>query len=428
MIILSVVATVAGCARQVPGPFAWSGAVTPGSATVKVALPPDEAGGASLVLRRAGDAGAAPAVLAPSGTTSARSGDDPAFPRILTFDLRGLAPDTEYTYVPEVGGKPRPELSGRLRTFPPAGSPATFTVALGSCARTGSRHKVFTTIRDHRPLFFLHTGDLHYENIGRNDRDRFREAYGRVLASPTQSALYRNVPLAYVWDDHDYGPNNSDANSPARAAAQRVYREYVPHYPLAAGPGDAPIYHAFSAGRVRFVLTDLRSARAGQSLMGPAQKRWFLNELAGSARTHALVVWVSPVSWAGDPEQGKDRWSSYPAERREIADFVKAQGITGLVILSGDAHMLAIDDGTHTDFADGGGAGVPLFHAAALDEDGSVKTNRPFTHGPKPGGGQFGLMTVTDDGGRTVEVTWSGRNADDRELMSHRFRVPMDGR
>jgi alkaline phosphatase D len=39
--------------------------------------------------------------------------------------------------------------------------------------------------------------------------------------------------MAYGWDDHDYGPNNSFRQAPGQGAAQQVYREYVSHYDLA---------------------------------------------------------------------------------------------------------------------------------------------------------------------------------------------------
>jgi hypothetical protein len=45
-------------------------------------------------------------------------------------------------------------------------------------------------------------------------------------------------------------------------------------------------------------------------------------------------------------------------------------------MISGDAHMVAIDDGTNSDYADGGGGGFPVFHAGALDRSSSVKGGR----------------------------------------------------
>jgi hypothetical protein len=91
-------------------------------------------------------------------------------------------------------------------------------------------------------------------------------------------------------------------------------------------------------------------------------------------------------------------------------------------MVSGDAHMLAIDDGANSDYAAGGGAAFPVMHAAALDRTGSVKGG-PYSHGTFPGPGQFGLMSVIDSGGSTITVKWSGRNSANAELVSHTFQV-----
>ena len=61
-------------------------------------------------------------------------------------------------------------------------------------------------------------------------------------------------------------------------------------------------------------------------------------------------------------------------------------------MLSGDAHMLAIDDGTHNTYG-GSGPGFPVFHAGALDRPGSLKGG-PYSEGAVPDGGQFGVIEV----------------------------------
>ena len=203
---------------------------------------------------------------------------------------------------------------GRFRTF--AKGPYSFSFVFGSCAKTGSVSPVFDQIRRIDPHFFLHLGDFHYLDIGVNDRDAFRNGYSRVLQSRTQAALYRAVPIVYMWDDHDYGPNNSDKFAPGREASRAVYRECVPHYPL----HDAgAIYQAFDIGRVRVILTDTVSERdsrpgATRTMLGDKQMEWFLEELTEAARTKMLVVWANPDPWIGQTNRSSHGWA--PVLRR----------------------------------------------------------------------------------------------------------------
>jgi hypothetical protein len=130
-----------------------------------------------------------------------------------------------------------------------------------------------------------------------------------------------------------------------------------------------------------------------------------------------------PPSYPGD----QDHWSVYSTERREIADFIKSNQIRGVCILHGDAHMLAADDGTHSDYATGGGAPLPVMAAAPLDKDASIKGG-PYSHGVyrvrnPDGEGAFGLITITDRG-REIAVHYSGRNNQNEEKVKLDFTVP----
>jgi phosphodiesterase/alkaline phosphatase D-like protein len=162
-------------------------------------------------------------------------------------------------------------------------------------------------IRRHSPLFYMNDGDFHYKNIKDDSVRRFRRAYDRVLKSPVQAQLYREVPFVYMWDDHDFGGDNANRKAGSHTAARITYGEYVPHYPLAAGGGDAPIYQTFAVGRVKFILTDLRSERdpadqkddGKKSMMGAKQKEWFKNELLAANGRYPLIFWVSSVPWIG---------------------------------------------------------------------------------------------------------------------------------
>jgi phosphodiesterase/alkaline phosphatase D-like protein len=295
--------------------------------------------------------------------------------------------------------------------------PVSFTFAFGGCARSGSNGAVFDAIRARDPLFFLVLGDFFYGNIDANDPEEFRSQYERALSRPAQAALYRSTPVDYVWDDHDFGPNDSDSNSSSRSAALETYRGLAPHYPL---HDSEAIYHAFSVGRVRFVVTDTRSARTPASMLGPRQKVWLKEELLAAKRNRQLAVWVNSVPWIAAASAGADSWAGYPNERRELASFVARNGIGNLLMLSGDAHMLAIDDGSNNRYAIDGDRSFPVMHAAALDRRGEVKGG-PYSEGAFGGSGQFGTVSVRDTGGSTIQVALAGWNHRGEQLVSHAF-------
>jgi alkaline phosphatase D len=386
----------AGSQGEVRG--AWVGAVTPRDATLKVLAGRP---GLSISLTLADDA--SPRVH----RTQATDADG-----VAAFELAGLRERTRYRYT--LSAPAGPTLEGRFRTF--AEGPFSFRVLFASCAATGSTSPVFAAMRGQQADLFVHMGDLHYEDIGRNEVERFRRAYLAVHGSATQSALFRSVPVAYTWDDHDFGPNDSDRTSPSRGAALEAYRRFVPHYPLAADPG-ATIHQSFTVGRVVFLVTDCRAGRSPRrapeperTMLGREQLEWLLAQL-DEARTAPLVVWVNSVPWITKRDEStREGWAPFARERERIADHVVRLGLVEkLVMLSGDAHMLAMDDGTHSQYSRLPGAparGFAVAHAAPMDRRPSRKGG-PYTHPEVAQNGQYGVMDVTDDGAR-VKVSLRG--------------------
>jgi hypothetical protein len=341
----------------------------------------------------------------------------------VKMTVQGLEPDTDYFYGVEVGGVLRGEEAsrGRFRTFPLGR--ASFRIAFGSCGDfRAPDQRAYESIMQERPLLFINMGDLHYSDTNSTVPDEYRYNYDNVLGHRVQGALYRSMPVAYMWDDHDYCGNNADASAIGREAARQVYRERVPHYPIGAAGGT--IAQAFTIGRVRFIMTDLRSASTSPNLkeapsktkLGAAQKSWFKQELI-NARDGGfpLIVWVCPDPWIAKAELGDDTWGGHATERTEIANFLRDNRISNLVLLSGDMHGLAYDDGTNSDYATGGGAPVAVLHAAALTSEGSAKGG-PYTVGPFPGSQQFGILEIYDNGGPSVACRFLGTKLNERKL------------
>ncbi len=401
-----------GSPPALPTPaWLWSGAVTATSATILGAferlagtVPP------LLVSQRRDlrDARAVEgrAVRAPSRSQAGRV--------VVEYALAHLTADREYFGGFRAG-------SGtlvRFRTF--GAGPFSFTAAFASCAGGTrivplshvSNSRVFDAIAALDPHVFIHMGDLHYYNINRAARPleplmgRFRQALDRVLAQEHQALLYRRTPIVYMWDDHDYGVNDSDGTSPTRDAARAYYATDVPHYPLPLGlNADGPLSQVFDIGRVRFLVTDSRSERlpAERTMLGLRQFRWLLDEFGRAVTDRVpLVVWVNPVPWIARDGEGHG-WGAYTAERQAIGDRISSLELgSRLLMLSGDGHMLAFDDGRNNLHG-----GFVVAHAAPLDRfvrrKGGPYSNEP----PQQKNGQFGTLRI-EDTGTAITATLQG--------------------
>lgn len=341
---------------------------------------------------------------------------------VVRFAVTGLTANTAYTYQVRNAAGPS---SGSFRTHPTApGVAANFTVAFSGDADTGSDHVVFDAIRESDPLMFLHMGDIAYPDISTNAPHSFQAMYDGVLDSARQLALYSSVATDYVPDDHDYGANNSNGTSASRAACAAAYRNRVPHYTLTDSVG---MWHTFDIGRVRFIVTEQRSAassnaatdNSSKTMLGTTQKAWFFDLLENSPGK--LIVWVCPRHFASATAAGSDSWGGFSTERAEIGAHVAENCPGRVIVLSADVHVLGIDDGSGRTF---GGNAFPTFQAAPLDQSSSFPGD-DFSEGGFGGNGQWGKMAITDTGLATIGVTWTGHDSTGATLVTHSFSVPV---
>jgi phosphodiesterase/alkaline phosphatase D-like protein len=302
---------------------------------------------------------------------------------------------------------------------------------MGSCARLGSNAQTYTAIADRDPLFHLVTGDFFYGDIAADDVGEFKRHYDEQLTPPAAADLFRRVPVAYIWDDHDYGPNDGDRTSPARPAALTAYRSFVPHYPLAfEDAADGPMAQAFTIGRVRFLITDLRSQRdpadaadgPDKTMLGTAQRIWLQQQLREADGRYPVIAWVSSVPWIDRSDTPGDDWGAYTDERAAVAQFIADEEISGVVMLAGDAHMVAADDGSHSNFSTRPGPAFPVLHAAPVDQHVSEKGG-PYSEGVVLQEGLFGEVSVTDTGER-IDLRFDGRRWDGAPVLSYQWSVP----
>ena len=315
--------------------------------------------------------------------------------RTAKHTVTGLAANTTYHYGLEVGGALLSTHKGQFKT--PPSSTHSFRFGLAGCANSPVSDVAAYLDTSGNLDFHLHPGDIHYADIAVNDQALFDTALDDALAAD-QGALLRNRASYYTFDDHDYGPNNSDSTSPSRTASLAVFRRRVPAPALWFANATDPVGYSFVRGRVRFIVPDARSAKTTTTIFGAAQWTKIESELAAAKTAGHVAVMV--ISY---PISGTE---FIAAERTKLGDTVKSAGMVGsIVILSGDAHMCAFDNGTNHDFATGGGAPLPIIIGGALNAATSIKGG-PYSGGTyTQSANQAAIIDVEDTGGATVGVT-----------------------
>jgi len=193
----------------------------------------------------------------------------------------------------------------------------------------------------------------------------------------------------------------------------RAYQELFPGYALA-NP-QSGIWHKFTFGNADFFMLDTRARRSpdfdafrynaitdsiefapppGHSMLageatsvGENQMDWLLRELQASQADWKFIVSTVPFnkslrglvdlsvslqdSMIFLPGLGNqsllrialelsDKWVGFPADQERVLQFVHENNIKNIIVLSGDLHTAAIDDGAN--------AGLPELMAGALDQ------------------------------------------------------------
>jgi len=296
------------------------------------------------------------------------------------ISLTNLKPKTIYYYAFKENNKI--QIMGNFETFPEEKQLTSFKFGFGSCEKYFDKGIVWDELNDKKVNFFIHMGDLFYADIVEDNLQPYKDYLYKFLSGKSQKNFLTEHPLIYMFDDHDFSDNNSGGWSKSRPAALEFYDKFTPHYDFEQDREDG-VYQAFTYGNVRFILTDLRSKSDNQgiSTLGNIQKEWLKKQLA-DFKNYSMVVWVSTKPWIGQKKDDKidDKWYSFPEERAEIANYIAELGINNIVMIAGDAHMLAIDDGSHTDYSTNGGkAGFPLMQSSPIAQYGSSKGG-PFSH------------------------------------------------
>ena len=260
---------------------------------------------------------------------------------VLVADLK---PATKYFYAVVLDGaramvRPYPSFV----TAPEVGASGKTRFAFSSCTgRNGYLTAAIWAEMSARTQFdlLLMLGDNHYADSTAPEPQR--RAYYDHRRTLGYAEITQRVPTYAIWDDHDFGPNDSDGSAEGKEISLRTFQQFWanPGY----GQGDDPgVYFKFSRGDIDFFMLDNRYHRSPnrmvddgtKTMLGARQLAWFKREVLASRAKVKIIA--SGSEWELNGHQ--DSWTSFPRERDEILAFLGQHEVQGVILLSGDRHF-----------------------------------------------------------------------------------------
>ncbi|MDC8005861.1 alkaline phosphatase D family protein [Aureisphaera galaxeae] len=348
-------------------------------------------------------------------TTQARYG----FVAKLVADQ--ILPGKKYSYELYINGKKirkgypmefQSQTLWQWRTDPPE-----VNFAVGSCNYVneerfdrpgkpyGSEFEIFESIHDKRPDFMLWLGDNTYlREADWNSRTGFLHRYTHTRSLPEMQPLLASTHHYAIWDDHDYGPNDSDGSFWLKETAAEIFKLFWgnPNYDVT---GNGGITGSFQWADLQFFLLDNRYHRTSnrnfteeREMLGKAQIDWLINALASSRAPFKFVAIGGQVL---STEAMYENHATFSNERRYLLDKIREAKIEGVIFLDGDRHHTGLSVMQESRYV------YPLYDltcssltAGAYDDKEKLNTNK--LEETLVGQHNFGILNVS--GPRTDRV------------------------
>ena len=233
-------------------------------------------------------------------------------------------------------------------------SPPDFSFAVGSCAYTneiekdrpgksyGSDYFIYSNILEKDPDFMLWLGDNVYFREPDNSRTGVYHRYSHDRALLELQPLLGSVHHYAIWDDHDYGPNNSDRSFIHKDITLQAFKDFWANPSYGVGNGEG-ITTQFSWSDVEFFLLDNRYFRSPQNrkhtyreILGKEQLQWLIDALSSSQATFKIIAIGGQVL---NSEKVYENYVNWKEEHSELLNLIEKEKIDGVIFLSGDRHF-----------------------------------------------------------------------------------------
>ena len=214
-------------------------------------------------------------------------------------------------------------------------------IALAGCHRQDWPAPAMFRYVDAKPDLMIWLGDNVYADT-KDDISFIEKCYGLLAAQPAFAQLKKDVPMAAIWDDHDYGLDNVGKNYALKEPSKQLFRKFWGVEAFVPEDRDG-IYHAryFGDGdqRLQVILLDVRFNRdeegENSDTLGENQWAWLAEELRKPARLRLIASGYQVLL---DRDTKFETWSKFPKAQQRLFKTIRDAKAEGVVFLAGDQH------------------------------------------------------------------------------------------
>ncbi|WP_425290914.1 alkaline phosphatase D family protein [Spirosoma linguale] len=231
--------------------------------------------------------------------------------------------------------------------------PPMFRFGVGSCTYVnepnvdrpgtpyGGGYEIFTALAAQKPDFMLWTGDNTYtREVDWNSRSGVLRRYTHTRSLPEMQPLLAATHNYAIWDDHDYGPDDSDRSYWLKEVTLDAFKLFWAN-PNFIFPESCA--GTFEWNDCQFFMLDDRTFRAPDKMPdGPnkayfseKQIQWLLDALTFSKATFKFIVTGGQIV---NPTKSFENYAIYGTERDRLFKAITDAKIPGVLFLTGDRH------------------------------------------------------------------------------------------
>jgi alkaline phosphatase D len=265
---------------------------------------------------------------------------------------------TKYSYELYINGKqvkrPYPltfqsQTHWQYRTEPP-----TVRFLFGSCLYVnepevdrpgnpyGGDFEILKAMADKKADFMVWGGDNTYlREVDFDSRTGIMQRYTHTRSLPELQPLLGNMHHYATWDDHDYGPNDSDETYNMKKETLEAFKLFWGNQMYAF---DESVAGNFNWADVEFFFLDDRWFRTPigiktveNQMFGEKQIRWLIESLKSSKATFKLVVAGGQILNT-DASLFSEAHVRYREEHEKLLRMLQDERVSGVVFLTGDRH------------------------------------------------------------------------------------------